>query len=320
MYLALPVTRTLTKTDGFCSSRVSNRSSTLLPACTTFPCLRQVPLQTRSSCAGLQTFLAERTEATILEVGLGGRLDATNVITHPWAVGITPLGYDHMEVLGYTLSAIAGEKAGILKCGCPAFTVPQEPEAMAVLQARITLGLRLTLCIQQWAFLHDGCSCVNELRVTVLSSCMRLMMDADMAAWLAVQARAEEVGAPLTVVPSLERYEGGADLPLGLAGAHQRVNAALAISLAAAWEAQHAQHGQGSDTTRAAARQRSEAVGSLRLPNAYREGLQSCYWPGRAEVGPWQLGFSLSAACMLCAGDFMAVLGRIWLASHGHSM
>lgn len=45
-------------------------------------------------------------------------------------------GYDHMEVLGHTLTAIAGEKAGILKRGCPAFTVPQEPEAMAVLQVR----------------------------------------------------------------------------------------------------------------------------------------------------------------------------------------
>ena len=91
--------------------------------------------------AGLQTFLAERVEATILEVGLGGRLDATNVVRSPWAVGITPLGYDHMEVLGHTLGAIAREKAGILKPGCPAFTVPQEPEAMAVLKARLLCSL-----------------------------------------------------------------------------------------------------------------------------------------------------------------------------------
>ncbi len=76
-------------------------------------------------------------DAAILEVGLGGRLDATNVVRAPWACGVTPLGYDHMEVLGHTLGEIAGEKAGILKRGCPAFTVPQEPEAMAVLQVRL---------------------------------------------------------------------------------------------------------------------------------------------------------------------------------------
>ena len=99
-----------------------------------------------------------------------------------------------------------------------------------------------------------------------------------------IQARAEEVGAPLTVVPALDVYEGGASLPLGLAGAHQRVNAALAVALAAAWEAQHAQHAHASGHAATAAGERAEAVARLRLPEAYREGLQACYWPGRAEV------------------------------------
>lgn len=84
--------------------------------------------------AGLQTFLAEGVDAAVLEVGLGGRLDATNVVRTPFACGITPLGFDHMAVLGHTLPEIAAEKAGILKPGCPAFTVPQPDDAMAVIE------------------------------------------------------------------------------------------------------------------------------------------------------------------------------------------
>ena len=57
----------------------------------------------------------------------------------------------------------------------------------------------------------------------------------------ACQNKAREVGTSLSVAPSLEEYVGGAGLDLGLAGQHQRVNAALAVSLAAAWEAKHAQ-------------------------------------------------------------------------------
>ena len=70
----------------------------------------------------------------MLEVGLGGRLDATNVVREPYVCGITSLGYDHMEILGHTLPEIAAEKAGILKKGAPAFTVQQPADAMQVLQ------------------------------------------------------------------------------------------------------------------------------------------------------------------------------------------
>ncbi|GAB2229457.1 hypothetical protein Droror1_Dr00023600 [Drosera rotundifolia] len=60
-------------------------------------------------------FAAEQVDVAILEVGLGGKFDATNVVQTPVVCGITSLGYDHMEILGYTLAEIAGEKAGILK-------------------------------------------------------------------------------------------------------------------------------------------------------------------------------------------------------------
>lgn len=72
----------------------------------------------------------------MLEVGLGGRLDATNVVAAPVACGIASLGYDHMELLGDTLAKIAFEKAGIMKEGCPCVTVPQDEEAAQVLAKR----------------------------------------------------------------------------------------------------------------------------------------------------------------------------------------
>ncbi|KAH7853533.1 hypothetical protein Vadar_003682 [Vaccinium darrowii] len=81
-------------------------------------------------------FSAEQVDVAILEVGLGGRFDATNVVQSPIVCGISSLGYDHMEILGNTLGEIAGEKAGIFKQGIPAFTVPQPEEAMQVLEVK----------------------------------------------------------------------------------------------------------------------------------------------------------------------------------------
>ena len=84
-------------------------------------------------------FLAfERTSADLLllETGLGGRLDATNVIDRPLATAITPVSFDHKQFLGDTLAAIAGEKAGILKPGIPAAIGPQPAEALRVIEAR----------------------------------------------------------------------------------------------------------------------------------------------------------------------------------------
>jgi dihydrofolate synthase/folylpolyglutamate synthase len=71
----------------------------------------------------------------LLEVGLGGRYDATNIIPHTAASVITPIGIDHREFLGDTLAQIAGEKAGIIKANTPVVFAPQPAEALAVLQA-----------------------------------------------------------------------------------------------------------------------------------------------------------------------------------------
>ena len=72
----------------------------------------------------------------LLETGLGGRLDATNVVDRPLATSITPISIDHVSFLGNTLAAIAGEKAGILKPGVPCIVGRQEREALEVIEAR----------------------------------------------------------------------------------------------------------------------------------------------------------------------------------------
>jgi dihydrofolate synthase/folylpolyglutamate synthase len=73
-------------------------------------------------------------DISVIEVGLGGRLDSTNIIT-PLLSVITPISLDHVAVLGDTIAQIAGEKAGIIKPGIPAVTAPQKPEALEVIRA-----------------------------------------------------------------------------------------------------------------------------------------------------------------------------------------
>lgn len=83
---------------------------------------------------GFLLFAEAETGYTVLEVGLGGRLDATNVV-QPALCAITRIDYDHQQFLGDTIEQIAAEKAGILKPGVPAVFGPQRPEAEAVLEA-----------------------------------------------------------------------------------------------------------------------------------------------------------------------------------------
>ncbi len=84
---------------------------------------------------GMLIFAEEAVDMVVLEVGLGGRLDATNVVVPELCV-ITPVDFDHEMFLGRSLESIAGEKAGILKAGIPAVFARQRPEASAVLEKR----------------------------------------------------------------------------------------------------------------------------------------------------------------------------------------
>jgi dihydrofolate synthase/folylpolyglutamate synthase len=98
--------------------------------------LRPTYFETMTAAAFLH-FANSRVETAVIEVGLGGRLDATNVIL-PAACAITTVDFDHMDKLGRTLEAIAGEKAGIIKPGVPVVSSPQAPAARRVLMTRGT--------------------------------------------------------------------------------------------------------------------------------------------------------------------------------------
>jgi len=85
------------------------------------------------TAAAFQFFAAEKVDIAVVETGLGGRLDATNVIS-PEAVGITSISYDHMAQLGSTLEAIAKEKAGVFKKGVAIISAPQRENVKGVLR------------------------------------------------------------------------------------------------------------------------------------------------------------------------------------------
>ena len=87
-----------------------------------------------TTAAAFLAFARHPAEACIIEVGLGGRLDATNVIERPLVCGIASLGLDHRQFLGDTIGQIATEKAGIAKAGVPMVTMEYEPEAEAAIE------------------------------------------------------------------------------------------------------------------------------------------------------------------------------------------
>jgi dihydrofolate synthase/folylpolyglutamate synthase len=86
-----------------------------------------------TTAAAFLAFAETPADVILLEVGLGGRLDATNVIKRPALTIITPVSMDHAEKLGHTIGLIAAEKAGILKRGVPCIVAQQEDEALAVI-------------------------------------------------------------------------------------------------------------------------------------------------------------------------------------------
>ncbi|MCV2867821.1 bifunctional folylpolyglutamate synthase/dihydrofolate synthase [Defluviimonas sp. WL0002] len=104
-----------------------------------------------TTCAAILAFARTPADWTLLEVGLGGRLDATNVVDEPRLTIITPVSIDHQQYLGDTLPEIAGEKAGILKRGIPCVVGPQEDAGLEVIEAKAArLGCPLIVHGQHW--------------------------------------------------------------------------------------------------------------------------------------------------------------------------
>ena len=116
-----------------------------------------------TTAAAFLAFAEQQADLLLLETGLGGRLDATNMVAAPIATVITPVDIDHMEFLGDSIASIAGEKAGIIKRGAPCILGVQTPEAAAVI-ARVAAekNAPITAHGAQW----DYVSAPSSIRVT----------------------------------------------------------------------------------------------------------------------------------------------------------
>jgi dihydrofolate synthase/folylpolyglutamate synthase len=110
-----------------------------------------------TTAAALLAFSRVPADVLLLETGLGGRLDATNVVARPRLTVITPLSLDHTQYLGETLEEIAFEKAGILKPGVPAVVAPQTPQAFQVIERRAEeVGASLICGGRDWSVAPEG--------------------------------------------------------------------------------------------------------------------------------------------------------------------
>lgn len=192
-------------------------------------------------------FLARKVEVVVLETGLGGRLDATNVVPEPVCVTLTPIGYDHMAVLGNTLEAIAGEKAAIIKRGIPAVSAPQEAAAAGVFE-RIAGKLEAPL----WRAGREWTVEVDE--VSLRGTRFSLGLD-----WERMRKAGTSLDSTWRGVAAAGCLHG---LSTPLLGAHQGMNAGTAALTAIA---------------------ASPRLPKL-TPDAVRAGLAGVSWPGRLQI------------------------------------
>ena len=109
-----------------------------------------------NTAAAFLAFAEVPADACVVEVGLGGRLDATNVIEHPLACGIASLGMDHEDFLGTTIAEVAMEKAGIAKRGVPLIALRPQPDALAAIEnSAAAAGAPLLLEGRDWPVPDD---------------------------------------------------------------------------------------------------------------------------------------------------------------------
>jgi dihydrofolate synthase / folylpolyglutamate synthase len=116
------------------------------------------------TAAALVAFARREADVLLLETGLGGRLDATNVVARPRLTALAPISLDHQAFLGERLEQIAFEKAGILKPGVPCIVGPQPPEAIAVIARRgDEIGAPLSIHGRDWRAARVGDRVVVEV-------------------------------------------------------------------------------------------------------------------------------------------------------------
>ena len=184
-----------------------------------------------TTVAGLLAFARTPADFTLLEVGLGGRLDATNVIDQPEVTVITPISIDHEQFLGNTLAKIAAEKAGIIKRGVPVIVGPQPEEAMAVIEATAArLGAPVVAYGQQW---H-----VSEERGRLVYQDERGLLDLPLPALLG-KHQIQNAGAALAVLRHLGADEAACEAAMSNAewpARMQRLKQGPLVDLAGAGE------------------------------------------------------------------------------------
>ncbi|HTJ62426.1 MAG TPA: folylpolyglutamate synthase/dihydrofolate synthase family protein [Alphaproteobacteria bacterium] len=210
------------------------------------------------TAAAFLAFTRTSADASLIEVGLGGRTDATNLIDRPLVTAVTRISYDHQRFLGDSLAAIAGEKAGIFKPGCPAVVAEQPEEAVSerLIAEADRVGAELFLHGRDWCviatsagFRYHGPVRTLELPMPALAGRHQLMNAGTALAMLDLSRRfqtdetAVRRGLASVVWPGrLERLTEGAlveVLPVGwelwLDGAHNDSGAAALADQLAVW-------------------------------------------------------------------------------------
>jgi len=192
-------------------------------------------------------FREQGAEVVVLETGLGGRLDGTNVVPAPLCTTLTPIGYDHMAVLGHTLEEIAGEKAAIIKDRVPVVSAPQTPEVTRVFEAVARTHMApMAFYDREWRVRVEDASLTGT----------RFSLEVD---WEGLLKRGPVVP---PIWPAADRQGLLQGLNTALLGAHQAINAgAAAMTIVVA----------------------SAQLDRLSV-TALRQGLAAVSWPGRLQV------------------------------------
>ncbi len=199
------------------------------------------------------TFAARHVDVQVLEVGLGGRLDATNVVVPVVAV-ITNVAHDHEQYLGDTIAAIAGEKAGIVKPGVPVVSGARGEAADVIAKHAAELASPLSVLGRDFTIAADETIAGRSVAAGDETVADRSVAAADDGvAYRSVTG----TDAPLTYRSATMTIDG---LRLALAGRHQRDNAALAL------------------------RALELAPSLAAAPASLRAGLTRVRWPGRLQV------------------------------------
>ena len=226
------------------------------------------------TAAAFLWFYRQKCEIVLLEAGLGGAMDATNIIKKPLLSVLTSISMDHMALLGDTLVEIAGQKAGIIKEGCPVVTARQRPEVYEVL-ARVCRKRRAPLFGVDAAAENSGCAAgagKESVGVVFTAGAGKELAGVDCADDAGKElAGVDCAGGAAEAASGPVRYEDGylcfdwknySHLRLSLLGAYQVENGMCAVRTL-------------------------EVLGGLGFPvkeEVMREGLRTTVWPGRFEV------------------------------------